>query len=167
MGLDRLALNKFKDWFEAASLSGEVLPESMNLATCSKEGRPSSRVVLLKDFGENGFTFFTNYQGQKSRELAENPFAALCFHWKIIKRQVRIEGRVEKTSRQVSSDYFKSRPFASQVAASLSRQSSRLPSYEALYKTFLAETQEKNPIKPLDCPDNWGGFRLIDRKSVV
>lgn len=121
----REPFGQFRAWFDEAS-KHELIeePNAMCIATASKEGRPSARMVLLKEFGaEEGFIFYTNYGSRKGQELSENPFAALMFYWEPLKKSVRIEGKVEKVSAEKSEAYFKSRPFGSQIGAAVSEQS--------------------------------------------
>ena len=113
----------FNGWLKEAENSGIILPESMSVSSCTAQGRPSSRMVLLKEVDDKGFVFFTNYNSRKAGELEENPFAALLFHWNMLQRQVRIEGRIERISRQESADYFHSRGRGSQIGAWASHQS--------------------------------------------
>ena len=113
----------FGDWFRDAEASGLLLPESMALATATGDGRPSVRMVLLKGFGPAGFRFFTNYGSRKAAELDENPRASLCFHWSVLERQVRIEGRVERLSAEDSAAYFATRDHGSRIGAWASAQS--------------------------------------------
>ena len=106
---DRDPIDLFGEWFEAAQQSGILLPDSMALATATKDGRPSVRMVLLKGFDERGFVFYTNYGSRKAAELTENPHAALVMHWAVLQRQVRIEGAVAKLSAEESAAYFRTR----------------------------------------------------------
>ena len=110
-----LPFETFDDWFEKAKRSDEHEPNAMNLATATPEGRPSNRMVLLKDHSPDGFVFYTNYEGRKGKELLANPFASLCFHWKGLKRQIRIEGRVDPVSDQEADAYFNSRALNSRL----------------------------------------------------
>lgn len=152
-------LNQFSKWFHEA-LSAEV-PEAnaMSVSTVGANGRPSSRILLIKDFGANGFTWFTNYDSRKGLELQSHPFAALLFFWKELERQVRIEGRVEKLSAADSDAYFHSRPVGSRIGAHASAQSQPIANRNALEaKVKQAEAQfGENPPRP----ENWGGFRLV------
>jgi pyridoxamine 5'-phosphate oxidase len=136
----------------------------MSVATADPEtGGPSVRVCLLKGFDERGFVFYTNYQSRKGRELAANPRAALCFYWQPLERQVRIEGRVEKVTREESEAYFHSRPVGAQIGAWVSHQSETLASREEL------DTREQELLKkfaggPVPLPPSWGGYRVIPAK---
>src|SRR6266446_10750587 len=112
--VDRDPIKQFRRWFDDAIASGSRLPESMTLATATKDGRPSARVVLLKQVDENGFVFYTNYRSAKAKELEQNPQAALVFYWVGLDRQVRVEGTIERVSAHESNDYFKTRPHESQ-----------------------------------------------------
>src|SRR6267143_4210490 len=134
--IDRDPIKLFRNWFDAAQASGSRLPESMALATATKDGRPSARVVLLKQVDEAGFVFYTNYRSAKAKELEENPQAALVFYWVGLDRQVRIEGTVERVSAQEANDYFKTRPRESQLGALASPQSEVIESREVLEKNF-------------------------------
>src|ERR1041385_2790506 len=113
----------FRDWFTAAVASGSKLPEAMTLATATRDGKPSARVVLLKHIDHDGFVFYTNYRSAKARELDQNPQAALVFYWSGLDRQVRVTGRVERVSAGESDEYFKTRPRESQLSALASPQS--------------------------------------------
>jgi pyridoxamine 5'-phosphate oxidase len=132
----------------------------MVLATASEEKRPSARVVLMKGYDEEGFIFYTNYQGRKGMELNSNPSAALLFFWQVLDRQVRIEGKVEKVSARESDDYFHSRPFGSRVSATISPQSRVIPDRECLINK-RKELIEMHPDQKIKRPDYWGGFRLV------
>jgi len=152
-------IQQFSKWFHEA-LSAEV-PEAnaMSVSTVGANGRPSSRILLIKDFGAKGFTWFTNYDSRKGMELQSHPHAALLFFWKELERQVRIEGRVEKLSAADSDAYFHSRPVGSRIGAHASAQSQPIANREALEeKVKQVEAQfGENPPRP----ENWGGFRLI------
>uniref|UniRef100_A0A8B9B9J9 Pyridoxine-5'-phosphate oxidase n=1 Tax=Anser brachyrhynchus TaxID=132585 RepID=A0A8B9B9J9_9AVES len=132
---------------------------AMCLATCSRDGKPSARMVLLKGFGQDGFRFFTNRQSRKGRELDSNPFASLVFYWEPLNRQVRIEGSVKRLSEEESEQYFHSRPKSSQIGAVASRQSTVIPDREYLMKRN-AELEEKYRDTPVPKPEDWGGYIL-------
>lgn len=153
----------FGRWFEDARDSGIMLPDAVALATADADGRPSGRMVLLKGFDERGFRFFTNYGSRKSRELEENPRAALTFHWAILERQVRIEGTVDRLPEEESAAYFQTRPRGSQIGAWASRQSQRLTSREAL-RAEAKETEERFTGSPVPLPSFWGGYRLVPER---
>ena len=153
---------QFRTWFDAAvdSAPGDWYePNAMTLATAANNGTVSSRVVLLKRYDTSGFLFFTNYDSQKSQQLAENPHAALGFYWGHLERQVRIEGLVQRTDRSVSEEYFRSRPRRSQLGAVASEQSSILKNREEL-ESRLEALEKECEGQPIPTPDNWGGFRL-------
>src|SRR5687767_15966296 len=121
--VDRNPIDLFRRWFDAAVNSGSRLPESMTLATATRDGKPSARVVLLKQFDNEGFVFYTNYKSSKSLQLEENPYAALVMYWTVLDRQVRVEGAVVRVSPDQSDEYFRSRPRESQIGALASPQS--------------------------------------------
>ena len=136
----------------------------MTLATATPDGRPSARVVLLRGFDPRGFCFYTNYASRKGRELSANPYAALTFHWAVLERQVRIEGRVERTTDAESDEYFRSRPSTSRIGAWSSPQSEVLPdraALEALFARFRAEHPDDAAIPR---PEHWGGYRLVPER---
>lgn len=157
---DRNPFVQFKIWFDQAVESQILEPNAMTICSATPEGRPSARMVLLKDFDERGFVFFTNYESQKGQELAANPYACLVFWWAELERQVRIEGRVEKVSPQDSDDYFHSRPIGSQLGAWASQQSCVIASREELEGRLEALKQEYEG-KTIPRPSHWGGFRVI------
>lgn len=152
---------QFAFWFEEAIASQMLEPNAMTLATASPDGRPSARTVLLKDYGNQGFTFFTNYESQKGVELAANPRAALLFTWLELQRQIRIEGRVEKIEAETSLAYFQSRPRESQIGAWASPQSQVIQSREALIKREDEVQVKFSGLDKLPLPPNWGGYRVI------
>jgi pyridoxamine 5'-phosphate oxidase len=131
----------------------------MTLATATRSGVPASRVVLLKDFDERGFVFYTNYDSRKGRELDENPVAALSFYWAELARQVRIEGTTSRTTRAESEAYFHTRPIDSQLGAWASSQSEVISGREVLERK-MEELSREFEGKPIPLPPYWGGFRL-------
>ena len=152
-------VDQFHRWF-ADALRAEILePNAMTLATSTAAGEPSARIVLLKEVDERGFTFFTDYRSAKASDLDANPRAALVFLWKEVERQVRISGRVERTTPDESSQYYDSRPLGSRVGAWASRQSAVIPGRAALEQAVRdAETRlGDHPPRP----DHWGGFRVV------
>ncbi len=153
---------QFKFWFDLVLKSEVIEPNAMTIATATKNGIPSARMVLLKGFDETGFTFFTNYESRKGKELLENPFASLLFWWRELERQVRIEGRIEKISRKESEEYFNVRPIKSRYGALTSNQSEVVESREVLEKKF-AELEKQFGENP-PTPENWGGYKLIPNK---
>ncbi|XP_068610690.1 pyridoxine-5'-phosphate oxidase [Brachionichthys hirsutus] len=151
-------MKQFENWFDQAIKCPEIgEPNAMCLATASKDGRPSARVVLLKSYSREGFCFFTNYLSRKSSELESNPFACLVFYWEPLNRQIRIEGNVERLPLQTSRDYFHTRPKASQIGALVSRQSRPIPSRDYL-RQKNEELTEKYKDTDVPMPDNWGGY---------
>jgi pyridoxamine 5'-phosphate oxidase len=149
----------FDQWFNDANKSGILLPESMSVSSCDKHGQPSSRMVLLKEFDEDGFVFYTNYASRKSQDLTANHKIALLFHWNVLQRQVRIEGVVEKVTHEQSEKYFHSRDRGSQIGAWASKQSSPLASKDEL-KRQEAYYTEKFAGQEIPLPEFWGGWRI-------
>jgi pyridoxamine 5'-phosphate oxidase len=154
-------LRQFTLWYEAAVAAEVPEPEAMTLSTATPEGRPSARIVLLRGYDDRGFCFFSNYNSHKGRELAANPYAALTFHWVEQERQVRIEGRVEKTSAAESDAYFFSRPSRSRIGAWSSPQSDVIPSRETLDELFKKFKEQYPDESAIPRPEHWGGYRLI------
>jgi pyridoxamine 5'-phosphate oxidase len=136
-------------------------PTAMSIATVGEDGRPSLRMVLLKDFDERGFVFYTNLGSRKARELAGNPHAALCFHWQPFEVQVRIEGRVEQVSDAEADAYYASRPRGSRVGAWASIQSTPLPSYDTLVRRVEEVDARFGPTGEIPRPPFWSGFRVV------
>jgi len=134
----------------------------MSLATVNEDGRPSSRIVLIKDFDQQGFCWFTNYASSKGQDLQKNPYAALLFHWLALERQVRIEGRVERLTEQENSSYFNSRPLGSRHSAIASQQSQVVASREVLESRLAEVVAEYGDTPPR--PEHWGGYRLIPER---
>lgn len=154
---DPLAL--FSAWFTAARRAGIYLPETMALATATGEGTPSVRMVLLKSFDARGFVFYTNYESRKALELEANPHGALCFHWAVLQRQVRIEGEVSRITEEESRAYFHTRPRGSQLGAWASHQSAAVESRKVIETRFREyERQFQGGDVPL--PPFWGGYRV-------
>ena len=155
-------IEQFRRWFDQAVVQ---VPEAnaMTLATADAQGVPSARIVLLKGFDDDGFTFFTNYDSQKGRELAENPHAALVVYWPPLERQIRIDGAVEKVGREESDAYFRTRPRAAQIGAWVSQQSMPIASREGL-EARLCEMEQRFVDQDVPLPDYWGGYRLIPRR---
>ena len=148
----------FQLWFDQAVKAQCPEPNSMTLATADNAGNPSARIVLLKGADENGFTFFTNYESQKGKHLAERPQAALLFHWHELERQVRISGNVERVSPEESDQYYHSRPPASRIGAWASPQSAIIPNREFLEEAEARLKSEYGDAPPR--PQHWGGYRL-------
>src|SRR5260370_13824670 len=157
--LDPNPIRQFANWFTASIEAGIRDVNAMSLATAGADARPSVRVVLLKGFDQEGFVFFTNYQSEKGRQLEANPYAALAFYWIELDRQIRINGKVEKTSREESERYFHSRPVGSQLGAWASRQTEVLDARRVL-DARMAEMTERFADKPIPLPTHWGGYRL-------
>jgi pyridoxamine 5'-phosphate oxidase len=153
-------VDQFRAWFAQALVADPRDANAMTLATADREGRPSARIVLLKGVDERGFVFFTNYESRKGRDLAENPRAALVFFWPLLDRQVRVEGRVERTSREESAAYFRSRPLKARLGAWASRQSRVLSRREELERE-VAQAGERFADGEVPLPDFWGGYRLV------
>lgn len=151
---------QFEKWFTEAANMGIVEPNAMTISTAGKDGKVSARIVLLRNFNEKGFVFYTNYNSRKGRQLAENPYACLSFFWCEAERQVRIAGRVEKISTLESMEYFNSRPLSNRIGSWASAQSEVLENrgelekkVEELEKIYANTEPEKPPF--------WGGFRVI------
>ncbi|XP_020586765.1 pyridoxine/pyridoxamine 5'-phosphate oxidase 1, chloroplastic [Phalaenopsis equestris] len=151
--------DQFCKWFDEAVAAGLREPNAMALSTSNKDGKISSRMVLLKGVDKQGFVWYTNYASRKARDLAENPFAALLFHWNSLNRQVRIEGSVEKVSFEDSENYFHSRPRGSQLGAVVSKQSTPVADREVLHEAYR-ELDSKYAGSAIPKPDYWGGYRL-------
>jgi pyridoxamine 5'-phosphate oxidase len=158
--LDLDPVRQFGAWYEDAQAAGSPQPDAMALATATPDGRPSARMVLLKGCDERGFSFYTNYESRKADELAANTRAALVFYWQPLRRQVRVEGRVERISREESAAYFSTRPRGSQVAAWASPQSSVLPSRANLDLRY-EETDARFGDTEIPSPAFWGGYRVV------
>ncbi len=151
-------LKQFRTWLNEALATDLIEPTAMTLATADLSGRPSSRLVLLKGLDECGFVFYSNYSSRKGRELAVNPQAALSFYWGVLERQVRVEGRVSKVSREVSRTYFDSRPYGSRLGALASPQSEVVARREVLQEKLVALKEQYPDEVPL--PEHWGGYAL-------
>ena len=150
---------QFRRWLEEATAAGVAMPEAMTLATADAEGRPSARTVLLKSAAEDGFRFFTNTESRKGRELAENPRAALVFHWaQEPRRQVTVAGPVASLSREEAEAYFRSRPLGSRLGAWASRQTTVIPGRDELDRAFAEAEAAYGEDPPL--PPWWGGYLL-------
>jgi pyridoxamine 5'-phosphate oxidase len=152
-------VDQFSRWFDEALQAQLVDPNAMVLATAGASGRPAARTVLLKAYDRTGFVFFTNYDSRKGIEMRENPLASLLFVWLELERQIRIEGTVEKTSGEVSDDYYRSRPVESRLGAWASPQSRPTPDRRALEQQF-EEARRLHGDDPRR-PPYWGGYRLV------
>jgi pyridoxamine 5'-phosphate oxidase len=157
--VNKSPIDQFKLWLEEAHLAKVNEWNAMNLSTVREDGRPNSRIVLLKDV-DTGLIFFTNYNSAKGNELKHNPYAAITFFWPVLERQVRFLGKVSKISQAESEEYFFSRPFSSQVGAWVSPQSKAIPS-----RSFLEEKEadllQKINSDTITKPEFWGGYRLV------
>jgi len=162
--LDADPLAQFDAWLVDARAAGMLEPTAFTLATVGADGRPSARVVLFKGVHDAGLTFYTCYEGRKGQELAIHPFAAATFWWDRLERQVRFEGTVEKLPRDISRDYFESRPRGSQIGAATSLQSRVVATRDELDERLAANVQRLEG-QPVPLPDNWGGY-LIRPQSV-
>ena len=151
---------QFQVWFDAAEAAQIPEPHAVVVATASKEGRPSSRVVLLRGFDARGFCFYTNYESRKGADLAANPYAAMTFFWQSMEGQVRIEGSVEKVEESASDDYWRGRPRMSKLGAWVSDQSQAIESRQAL-EAEMATLQERFPTDDIPRPPHWGGYRVV------
>ena len=154
---------QFGVWFQQALDADLLEPNAMTLATATPDGKPTARIVLLKGVDERGFVFYTNYESQKGQQLIANPYAALVFLWDKLERQIRVEGKVVKLSREESTEYFHSRPKASQLGAIASNQSRIIPNREVLEQK-LDELKAKYQDETVPIPEHWGGFRVIPNR---
>jgi pyridoxamine 5'-phosphate oxidase len=157
--IQRDPIKQFQLWFDDAIAEKLPMPDAMSLATVTPDGRPTSRMVLLKQVDAEGFVFFTNYQSSKARQLEINPYAALVFYWPQLERQVRVEGKVAKTSAEESAAYFRTRPRESQIGAWASPQSEVISARDVLEQR-AHELAEQYCDRDIECPAYWGGFRL-------
>ena len=155
--LDTDPIKQFGNWFTAAIEAGIRDVNAMSLATAGRDAKPSVRIVLLKGFDHDGFVFFTNYESEKGRQLGANSYTALGFYWIELDRQIRISGPAEKTSREESERYFRSRPIGSQLGAWASRQSDVVDGRRVL-DARMAEMTERFGDKPIPLPTHWGGY---------
>jgi pyridoxamine 5'-phosphate oxidase len=155
-------IKQFDKWFNEALKSGQNEPTAMTLATATHDGRPSARIVLMKGFDDKGFAFYTNYLSRKGKEIAKNPLGALLFFWDSLERQVRIEGTIEKLSKEDSEQYFRSRPKGSQVGAIVSPQSQEITDRDELEKKW-SEAEAQYTDKDVPKPSYWGGYILRPR----
>ncbi|MFN5182455.1 MAG: pyridoxamine 5'-phosphate oxidase [Bacteroidota bacterium] len=150
---------QFDHWFREAIKAGVNEPNAMTLSSIGANGRPSSRVVLLREYDQRGFAFFTNYQSKKAKELLSQPFACLNFFWPELERQIRIEGKVMMHTKEASDNYFNSRPRSSRIGAWSSPQSSELANRNEL-ENLVTEFDKKYPTEDVPRPEFWGGFLL-------
>ena len=157
-------ISKVHEWIQEAETDSVALPHAMNLSSLNSEGKPSSRMVLLKRVSPEGFVFFTDYEGNKGKQIQAFPFIALTFWWAKTNKQIRIEGKCKMVSDEENDEYFSSRPRGSQISASVSLQSAELDSYESLVeqsKNFEIDHLDKDITRP----KRWGGF-LVEPESI-
>jgi pyridoxamine 5'-phosphate oxidase len=163
LDIDNLDINpivQFQYWLNEALRAGVAEPTAMVLSTATIDGKPSSRVVLLKNLDHDGFTFFSNYESKKGIQISKNPNGSLLFYWPQLERQVRIEGKILRTLRHVSDEYFQSRPEGSKIGAWASPQSRRVPNREYL-DNLQRDYLELFRNRTLERPENWGGYKLL------
>jgi len=163
--LNESSINKnpfiqFANWYKSIINSKLKEPTAMTLSTADVNGNPSARIVLLKEFDDRGFVFYTNYESRKGKDLKENPKAALNFFWDEPARQIRIEGKIEKVSKEASKKYFSTRPRESRIGAWVSAQSSVIPNRKFLENKF-DELEKKFNDEEIPLPEFWGGYRVI------
>lgn len=152
-------LDEFSKWYKEAEASELDEFNAATLATCGKDRKPSIRAILLKKFDEKGFVFYTNYHSRKAQEIEENPWVSICFLWLPLHKQVRIEGSIEKSSQRESEEYFKSRPYGSQLGAWVATQSREITSRTEL-EAKLAEVKKRFEEGQVPLPPHWGGYRI-------
>lgn len=158
--VDRDPFVQFGRWYEHALATKLLQPEAMALATATRDGKPSARMVLLRGYDERGFVFYTNYASRKGQELTDNPWATLVLYWPELDRQIRIEGRAEQLPAQESDAYFATRPVGSQLGAWASTQSAVIANREAL-EAEMREREAEFRAGPVPRPPHWGGFRVV------
>jgi pyridoxamine 5'-phosphate oxidase len=162
-GFDPDPIRQFNRWYADAARSGMKLPNAMTLASATRDGTPSARMVLFQGISGGGFLFFTNYRSRKAAAIAANPRAVLVFHWPRLQRQVVVEGIVRKTTRRESDRYFRSRPRGSRLAAWASPQSTEIPD-RAFLDVRVDTLRRRYAGKEIPRPPFWGGFRLLPRR---
>ena len=150
----------FKEWFNEAKKTEINDPNVFTLATADSNGIPSARMILLKNYNQNGFVFYTNLNSKKSGDLKENPNASLCFHWKSLLRQIRISGSVSLVADDVADDYYNSRDYDSRIGSWASKQSEELGSRDELISSIEEYKKKYNDHKKIPRPDNWSGWNL-------
>ena len=154
-------VNLFKEWFKKAETTEPNDPNALSLATADKSGRPKVRMVLLKGFSDDGFTFYTNFNSSKGKDLKENPKASMCFHWKSLLRQIRIYGNVVQVSDKEADEYYNSRAYGSRIGAWASNQSEVLESRKSLDDSIEKFKKKFSDEKKVPIPPNWSGWRLV------
>lgn len=163
--VDCYPIRQFNLWFQQALDAGVYEPNAMTLATATPDGKPTARIVLLKEVNPGGFVFYTNYESQKGQQLIANPYGALVILWKKLERQIRIEGKVEKIDPQASEKYFHSRPRASQIGAWASEQSQVISNREVLEQKLVdLQSQYSDDDITIPLPEHWGGFRVVPNR---
>ena len=150
----------FKEWFNEAKKTEINDPNAFSLATCDKKGVPSVRIVLLKDFSNNGLVFYTNLNSKKSNDIKENPNGSICFHWKSLLRQIRITGKIFQVTDEEADEYYKTRSYGSRIGAWASKQSSILKSREELYDSIEIYKKKFKDENKVPRPDHWCGWNL-------
>ena len=170
LGLDKCFLDVndpidlFKYWFNEAKKFELNDPNAFSLATSDAKGFPSVRIVLLKDYNQNGFVFYTNLNSSKSLSIKENPRAEMCFYWKSLSRQIRIKGTISQVSEKEADDYYSTRPYGSKIGAWASKQSEVLESRAELINLMEEYKKKYNDEKKIPRPKNWSGWRLFPRE---
>jgi pyridoxamine 5'-phosphate oxidase len=154
------AMDQFAQWFADAQRAAVSEPNAMTVATVDPAGRPSARIVLMKDFDQRGIVFYTNYQSRKGRELAGNPAVSAVFFWELLERQVRVEGTVEQVTRAETESYFATRPRSSQIGAWVSQQSSVITSRAELER-LDDQIRSRFDGQNIPPPPHWGGYRIL------
>ena len=154
-------VNLFKEWFKKAETTEPNDPNALSLATADKSGKPKVRMVLLKGYSDDGFTFYTNFNSSKGKDLKENPKASMCFHWKSLLRQIRIYGKVVKVSDKEADDYYNSRAYKSRIGAWASNQSEVLESRKSLDDSIDKFKKKFHDENKVPRPPNWSGWRLV------
>ena len=157
-------ISKAHEWIKEAQQNGVALPHAMNISSINFNGKPSSRMVLLKRIGQDGFVFFTDYDGNKGKQIIESPYVALNFWWAKTNKQIRIEGKCSKASEEENDEYFSSRPRGSQISASVSLQSEEIDTYESLVERSQ-EFESNNNGQDITRPQRWGGF-IVEPESI-
>jgi pyridoxamine 5'-phosphate oxidase len=158
--VDADPIRQFRKWLEEAIAGKAHEPNAMTLATASADGLPSARIVLLKDVDERGFSFFTNYESRKGKDLESNPRASLVFYWPELERQARVDGAVERTSVEESDRYFSRRPVMARIGSAASPQSQVVPNRQYLEDQFAA-LERLHPDGNIPRPPHWGGYRVL------
>jgi pyridoxamine 5'-phosphate oxidase len=161
--IDPDPIRQFQTWLNDAIEAQIPLAEAMTLATATPDGRPTARMVLLKQVDDDGFVFYTNYRSAKARQLDANPYAALVFYWNQLERQVRVEGSVARVSAQESRDYFQTRPRESQIGAWASEQSDVISDRDVLEQR-AHELESLYCDRDIECPEHWGGYRVTPER---